>query len=43
VTIVKPKDKRDPERWRVTLAGLDVFDPVTMEMEHVVKELDATK
>jgi len=31
---VKPKDKRDPERWQVTLAGLDVFDPVTMDVEH---------
>ena len=34
VTRVKPKDKSDPERWQVTLTGLDVFDPVTMEVHH---------
>ncbi|MGI8496252.1 MAG: site-specific DNA-methyltransferase [Gemmatimonadaceae bacterium] len=30
----KNKDKSDPERFEVTLAGLDVFDPVTMEVHH---------
>ena len=30
----KANVKGDPERWRVTLKGIDVFDPVTMELDH---------
>ena len=30
-----PSTRTDiPERWQVTLVGLDVFDPVTMEVQH---------
>ncbi len=31
---VKPGKKDDPERYSVELAGLDVFDPVTMDTQH---------
>jgi adenine-specific DNA-methyltransferase len=29
-----PKKKGEPEQWSVELVGLDVFDPVSMEVEH---------
>jgi adenine-specific DNA-methyltransferase len=31
---VKPTDKDEPMRYQVELLGLDVFDPVTMEIDH---------
>ena len=31
---VKPEKKGEPKRYQVTLVGLDVFDPSTMEAEH---------
>jgi adenine-specific DNA-methyltransferase len=33
VTAIKPTKQSDPKRWQVTLAGLDIFDPVTMQSE----------
>jgi adenine-specific DNA-methyltransferase len=32
---VKPERKGDPSRYQVELVGLDVFDPVTMQTQHV--------
>src|SRR5206468_3138309 len=31
---VKPKGKNGAPKYQVTLLGLDVFDPVTMEVDH---------
>jgi adenine-specific DNA-methyltransferase len=33
VTLVERTKKEDPTRWQVTLTGLDLFDPVTMNVE----------
>ncbi len=32
---VKPERKGDPSRYQVELVGLDVFDPATMQAQHV--------
>jgi len=34
VKIKKSKTKNEPDKYQVELIGLDVFDPITMEVEH---------
>ncbi|MGQ0766039.1 MAG: site-specific DNA-methyltransferase, partial [Gemmatimonadota bacterium] len=34
ITQAKPTTKGDPSKYQVTLIGLDVFDPITMDLDH---------
>jgi adenine-specific DNA-methyltransferase len=40
ITKAKKSDKLDPDRYTVTLLGLDTFDPVTMESKSLDKKED---
>jgi adenine-specific DNA-methyltransferase len=40
ITKAKKSDKSDPDRYTVTLLGLDTFDPVTMESKSLDKKED---
>ena len=40
ITEAKKSDKSDPDRYTVTLLGLDTFDPVTMETKSLDKKED---